>query len=424
MDCVDTPKKPNRFRWLVGSCLVLICLIIVLAAPFDSDQQDRSPRQPRLSIPTPSYSPLVRVNLTPTASKSIKLKVDGPYRLSPVRSSKILEKRPNLGPTTVTVSSTGLRIGSQTLAVTRIEIVPIKSPAVWINDRLYRGRVRFFRRSDKTLIAVNVVAMQDYIASVIDSEMPSSFPDSARQAQAIAARTYALIGIQGASRNSLFDLYADSRSQQYLGYQYHDRDGRLLAGESANSRKLAQQTAGMVCTYQKKLFRTYYSAVCGGHTTTGKFVFADAAPPLTSVKCDWCRESERYRWQVIASRKEVSTGLKRYLNLQKKPFDDLKSLTRKTNNESRRVPEFEVTDGRHRYHISANVFRRRIPGLNLSSPYFEIRESSETITFDGQGHGHGVGLCQWGARGLGKSGKSCLEILNYYYPGAEVVILK
>src|SRR5207302_4392397 len=109
--------------------------------------------------------------------------------------------------------------------------------AVWVEVHQYRGTVRIHRQSGNTVAAVNVLPLEDYVASVVDGEMPSAFPDEARKAQAIIARTYALYQRDVAEKASIADLFASTRSQKYLGYQYRD-GGKLLAGESMASRKI------------------------------------------------------------------------------------------------------------------------------------------------------------------------------------------
>src|SRR5271154_2417917 len=90
----------------------------------------------------------------------------------------------------------GFRIGHRQVTGTTLEIVPEHSPGVWIGDRQYRGRVRLVRQRGK-IVVVNIVGLEDYIASVVDGEMPSAFPDAARQAQAIAARSYVMFQLRG-----------------------------------------------------------------------------------------------------------------------------------------------------------------------------------------------------------------------------------
>ena len=376
----------------------------------------------QIQAATPVDGPLIRVNLTPTRVRQLDIAIDGPYRIRPMGQAAVKGTGRRLKPTKVVATSRGLRIGSNEYSSTRLQIEPVRSPGIWINDHQYRGNVRLIRRSDGTLIAVNVVALEEYLASVVDSEMPAAFPAAARRAQAIVARTYALDRMQSARNHPYFHLDATARSQKYLGYQYRTASGRRLAGESANSRRIVSETTGMVCTHQGKLFRTYYSAVCGGRTTVGRVHFADAAEPLKSVVCQWCRAAKYYRWQTELPKQDVSDTLRRYFLAKGEPFGRLTSMTRRTGSAGGAVPEFVVADSRRKLIISATHLRRQLPASTLYSPYFSVREAGGRMIFAGRGHGHCAGMCQWGARGLALAGRNCVDIIRYYYPGAKVVV--
>ena len=124
----------------------------------------------------------IRVAVTATPQKQIELSIDGPYQLRPVGSDKVLSRGQQLASSNVTATSSGFKIGKSEFAVTRLEIVPTQSPAVWVNGHEYRGTVRLFRRSGGGVLAVNVLPLGDYLASVVDSEMPLSFGEEARKA--------------------------------------------------------------------------------------------------------------------------------------------------------------------------------------------------------------------------------------------------
>lgn len=368
---------------------------------------------------------MIRVAVTPTAQKQVELSIDTPYLFRPVGSDKVLSRGQQLDASTVTATSSGLKIGKSEYAVTRLEIVPTQSPSIWVNGHEYRGHMRLFRRSGGAVLAVNVLPLGDYLASVVDSEMPTSFGVEARKAQAIAARTYALDVVRNDEGDGEFDLFASTSSQKYLGFQYRD-GSRRLAGESEASRQIVHDTTGMVCTVQGRLFRTYYSAACGGHTTQGSAVFTDAVSALKSVACDYCREAKQYRWEADLPKAEVERKLKAYFQSEGKTFDKLQSIKLASGNLDRgtEVPEFEVRDGKRSLRISAATLRRQISVTTLFSPFFTITEKSGTLHFAGRGHGHGVGLCQWGARGQSLLGKSCYEIVRFYYSGAKIVQLQ
>lgn len=369
----------------------------------------------------------VRVALTPTPQKQFEISIDGPYQIHPVGSDKILSRGQSLGTSAVTATNSGFKIGKSDIAVTRLEIHGTQSPSIWVNGHEYRGNLRLFRRAGGGIIAVNVLPLGEYLASVVDSEMPASFGTEARKAQAIVARTYALDVIRGSEGNSDYDLFASTSSQKYLGFQYQD-GSRRLAGESEASRQIIRETTGMVCTFQGRLFRTYYSAACGGQTTQGSAVFSDAVAALKSVPCDYCRDAKLYRWQADLKKTDVEAKLKAYFRSEGKTFDKLQSIKLASGNPNRgtEVPEFAANDGKRSHRISAATLRRQLSVSSIFSPYFTITEieKADTLHFEGRGHGHGVGLCQWGARGQAQIGKSCFEIIRYYYSGAKIVQLQ
>jgi stage II sporulation protein D len=84
------------------------------------------------------------------------------------------------------------------------------------------------------------------------------------------------------------------------------------------------------------------------------------------------------------------------------------------------LPEFDVRAGRQMVRISGSELRQLLSGHGIYSPRFAIAERGQMFEIKGRGHGHGVGLCQWGARGQALEGRTCEQILGYYYPGATL----
>jgi stage II sporulation protein D len=367
-----------------------------------------------------TWNPTIRVNLTPLPINEVPFGVDGPYRVVVPGSARVLAYGDGIARTVASIDDGGIRIGESVFPISELELVPVRSPSVWVGRHQYRGTVRLLRKPGDKLIAVNHVPLEEYIASVIDSEVPSTFGEAARQAQAIVARTYAVSQMKG---HPLFDVFATSRSQRYLGFQYTSSDNRKLAGESASSRKIAVETAGVVCTYQGKTFTAYYSAVCGGRTINGRTVFKDAVPALKSVECNWCREADRYRWTSTVPIDEASNLIRDHLKTSGKTFGIVRSI-RLAAGPSGDLPYYEVSDEKASYRIAGTVMRRVLPFGVLNSPDFEATLDATTIRITGRGHGHGVGFCQWGAAGQAKAGRSALEIIRFYYPGAGTVRLR
>jgi stage II sporulation protein D len=363
----------------------------------------------------------VRVCLTSAPVSQSHLTIDQPYTAQPLGvAQKQPPRRESPGAIVVSVLPGGFRVGRREFRGTSLEIVVERSPAIWVEDHQYRGRVRFVRQGANKMVVVNVVPLEDYVASVVDGEMPAAFPEAARQAQAIVARTYVLFQTQATHASPSYDVYATTRSQNYLGFQYRGRDGRRYSAESASSRRTAEQTAGLVCLCDGKLFCAYYTAVCGGQTASGSAVFDDPVAALGAVPCEGCQDAELYRWTQELPAAEASDIVKRYFTAHGKRFDGLASIRRVARTLNVHEPSFEMSDGKRRYRLSAIDVRRLFPS-SIHSFQFDARISEGQLVIEGRGHGHGVGLCQWGARGMARDGAGPLEIIRHYYPGAEVV---
>lgn len=400
-------------------CAVAVGFVLWLKA---SAERAAAPEPLQIRRPTAAVpARLIRVGLSVEPVNSIEIEVSEPFRLRSVDGSRLLREGSRLARITVTTTPRGLRLGAQEYNVSQLELVPTKSPAVWVDGHQYRGSVRLYRRPGGKILAVNALPVEEYVASVVDSEMPRDFPEEARKAQAVIARTYALYQIQVANADAVCDLFASTKSQKYLGFQYRAEGGRLLAGESADSRRIVSETRGVVCTYQGKLFCTYYCAVCGGQTVKGTEFFDDAAPPLVSVPCDWCREARLYRWTAEVPRSSAQTELRSLLMQQGKSLGTLKGITPLRPVSTGGLPEFDIRGDRQSARVSGADLRQAWAEFGLYSPRFTIRDTGKAFVLSGQGHGHGVGLCQWGARGQAAAGKTYPEILAHYYPGTKLV---
>ncbi|WP_373649319.1 SpoIID/LytB domain-containing protein [Schlesneria sp. DSM 10557] len=368
--------------------------------------------------------PLIRVNVTPGGTDSFRLEIRGQYKLSGLDTnpnSEVSLKLPP-GPMTVEATRTGMKLGTVETSLTQIEIVPVESPAIRVDGHLYRGRMRLFRRTDGKVSAVNVLPIEEYLASVVDSEMPAKFPAAAREAQAIVARTYALYQAQHADPKSVFDLFSSQRSQKYLGVEYVDKNNRRLAGESQSSRRAVRETRGIVCKLDEKLFCTYYSAVCGGQTINGKEVFKDATEALKSTQCEWCRESPHYRWTTELSRDAFEA---RALTPKEKPkLLTIHSIQQLVEPGQGSICQFKLKTPADLLAVNGIQLRDRMPVGTLPSPHFHVMLEKDKVIFKGRGHGHGVGFCQWGAKGQAEAGRSSSEIIRHYFAGAKLTTLK
>jgi stage II sporulation protein D len=161
----------------------------------------------------------------------------------------------------------------------------------------YRGTLTLLRR-EGALSVVNTVSVELYLRGVVPSEMPEHWLMPAYQAQAVAARSYALSGLDPSAP---FDLYGDSRSQVYAG----------IDAETPTTNDAIGTTAGQVLTYEDQVIRAYYDSDSGGRTAAVTEVFAGSAPRpyLVSVSDPYDGSSPYRSWRVALSAEELSTRL-------------------------------------------------------------------------------------------------------------------
>ncbi len=271
------------------------------------------------------------------------------------------------------------------------------------NGRSYRGT--FQRLPDGTI--VNVVDVEQYLYAVVPHEMPSSWPAAALQAQAVCARTYVL---QRSDPRRAYDLVPSEADQVYAG----------IGAESPAGRSAVDATAGQVLRFGAGYASIAYSSCCGGHTEAAADAWDGGAlvPYLSGVPCPYCTQSPNYRWSVSVATADValrfSTQLAGAGTLHDVRVTDLDGSGRAR--AVTLVADRSVT-------IKGTVFRlsmgpRIVRSLLLTNVRADPRFA--TVEIDGGGLGHGVGMCQWGARGIAQLGRASNDVLSFYFPGTTV----
>ena len=134
--------------------------------------------------------------------------------------------------------------------------------------------------------------------------------------------------------------------------------------------------------------------------------------------------SPHYRWHEDLDWGELRPKLIDFLVRRGRDLGELERLEVIEASDSS-VPSVRIVGTKGTYDFSAHVFRMRIAGAQrLLSPNFQLNTDQENLHFRGNGWGHGVGMCQWGARGRALEGDSCAMILSYYYPGTQLIYVR
>ncbi|UCF42505.1 MAG: SpoIID/LytB domain-containing protein [Planctomycetota bacterium] len=330
-------------------------------------------------------------------------------------------------PTAVEISAGKITIGGRIFSGGEVIIWPDAPHIFNVNGDDYRGKLKLILNSDgSSFDAVNLVPVEPYLAGVVGAEMPDYWEPSALRAQAIAARTYCLYIKKRFGSKRGWDVKRTAANQVYLG----------VKAESAQTWKAINQTHGevLVCRQSggtEEIFPTYYSSTCGGHTEDSKHVFGDSFEPLVGVRCPYCRDVAKpsfFFWPTAQFDKTEVTGrlLEKYPKLKASgEITNITSVKQSSYGDFSRLTLVKLVGsaGKSNF-LRAEDLRLTIDpsGNRLKSTICQIINIDDKWAFlAGRGYGHGVGMCQCGAQGMARKGKTTNEILSYYYPGSKII---
>ena len=330
----------------------------------------------------------------------------------------------------------------------------------------FAGTLKFIVDQGKVL-AVNIVGIEDYLLSVISSEMKASAGLEFLKAHAVISRSWVMAQIarrgspsrkDGAMApvtkddavpggrefikwfdhedHTRFDVCADDHCQRYQGLS-------MAVGETV--RKAVDQTWGMVLTYDGRICDARFSKCCGGRMELFSTCWEDQDPPylqslpdtpgweegadpfcdtddkaiLSQVLNDYDLETKDFfRWRTEYTRKELSELVNRRSGID---FGEIRDLVPVERGPSGRLKKLRVIGTNTSMVIGKElIIRKWLSESHLKSSAFSISWDGDRLVLDGSGWGHGVGLCQIGAAVMGARGYRYDEILNHYYPGATL----
>jgi stage II sporulation protein D len=352
--------------------------------------------------------PMIRVAVLVKA-KDFMLKVRGSYKIYD-ESQTLLREGRNLQETVVQASSKGIYFGVEGFSTQRIRVSTDKDFSLFVAgvERRYRGMLDVVVDEKSLITAVNILDLETYTKGVLFHEVSHRWPLEAIKAQAVATRTYALYQSQQ-NKEELYDVKSDIYSQVYGG----------KSAERYRTNIAANRTYGQLLTYNGKVLPAYFHATCGGRTEDVREVWPKHGdlPPLRGIQCDYCVFAPHYRWTKNFKSKDIQDLLNKngyHIDL----IEDIRVIER---TKSGRIKTIEIsTRAGKEIQISGKKFREIVGPNNLKSNFFDIEMKGYFFDLKGKGWGHGVGMCQWGAYYMSLQNFKYREILNYYYPGAEI----
>ncbi|MEL7351567.1 MAG: SpoIID/LytB domain-containing protein [Cyanobacteria bacterium P01_A01_bin.116] len=293
--------------------------------------------------------------------------------------------------------------GGQTLAESSsFWLEPSDDGFVWIGDKWYRGRVMVTLENGE-LTAINYVALEDYLYSVVGSEMPTSWPQAALQSQAVAARSYALYK-RARTRNPLYDVDATTKYQAYKG----------LEQEHPNTIQAVDTTQSQVVTHNGEVIEAIFHSSSGGFTENAGDVWSSDVPYLQGVE-DFDQNAPVFSWEKTFPLSEFSDKIG--------DIGEVTSIGTPQLTQRGRVASITI-NGEEGAEVLRGRDVRSALGLRSTRFTIDLDPDTEQVTISGFGFGHGVGMSQWGARSLAEQGWSFEQILQHYYQSTAIAQLE
>lgn len=271
--------------------------------------------------------------------------------------------------------------------------------ALALAGRRYRGTLRLVADGADVEV-IDVLDIEAYLRGVVPAEMAASWPMAALEAQAVAARSYALSSLRPGAD---YDLCASNECQVYRG----------MDAENPRSDQAVRATEGVVVTYDGRVARTYYHADSGGATASSSEVWGTPVPYLVS-RPDAEGPSPYDRWQVQLNAAAVAESL-RALGEGVGAVSGLRVLG---TSGSGRVDKLQVLGARGSATLDGVQLGQLARAWGLKSTRFSVLSG---LTVRGGGWGHGVGMSQYGALALAEARYDYTQILAYYYPHTALV---
>ncbi len=299
--------------------------------------------------------------------------------------------------------------------------------------RQYRGKMKIMPLKENYFRVINVVNIEDYLLSVVPSEMPAYWPEEALKAQSVAARTYALKHM-GKYKEKGYDLCPTVKCAVYTG----------IIKENTKSSNAVKETMGEVMIYNGKLIDAVFSSNSGGYTENSFDIWGSEHPYLKnkSTMINFSNNfplnpSEFYQWltneKKSYSNHENYSGINRYrwakiipikLLENKYNINNIENVLVQSRTKGGSVKSI-IIKGNKEIIIKDDYIRSALFGLRsnrffIEYEYEENQELNNLIIY-GAGWGHNVGLDQTAAAGMALSNKDYKDILTHFYTDIKIV---
>lgn len=272
-------------------------------------------------------------------------------------------------------------------------------------------KIMVFNTAEGELYEMN---LEEYVLGVLAGEMPSEFHIEALKAQALAARTYTLMrtrafGGEGCEKHPGADVCTDpAHCQAY-------KDPKAIKFNYEKYKEAVQDTMGEVIVYNNALIDAVFHSTSGGKTENSEDVWSSKVPYLRSVISEYEENSPK-----LITKKEIKVN--EFIAAMEKLDSEIKLSSKNIKNQIKIIDRSEggrITSIEIGGKVVSGTAVRGALGLNSSN--FSISYNGNTMLFTVTGNGHGIGLSQYGADGMGRNGSLYTDIIKHYYQGVEII---
>ncbi len=293
-------------------------------------------------------------------------------------------------------------------------IASLSSPTGLISwgKQKYQGELQLLADSKtERCDLVNSISLEAYITTLLAKEMNGTWPVEALKAQAVAARTYAFDRLRKSNGGKLYDLESSEKDQ--VSGSFFDATEKTLRASKETEGEILIGPSG-------KIAPAFFHSKCGGRTLRPDQVWGGVEEGYRSVNCTFCQKTGMKDWNAKLQNKKLVNMVD--LVLKKYYSDSIVDSSIKIMPDSLHNSELRLYAG-DRLHIIKKSYLRNLAGRGiLPSNNFIMSTKDDQIHVEGQGYGHGVGLCQLGALELAKRGYDYRQILSFYFPRHKIKI--
>ena len=284
-----------------------------------------------------------------------------------------------------------------------------KGKYIRINGKRYRDAFLIKKSSKGGIHVINELGLDGYVFGILPQEVGRTWPLEALKAQAVASRSFALHNLHRHDAEG-FHLCATVHCQVYGG----------LDGEKEQTSRAVDQTHNEILLYKGEPANTFFFSNCGGKTEDPRNAWENSsAPPyLRAVRCKYCRQGGHYEWERSVSEDDLLQALIKNHYPAVPPIRVIRVASIDSSGRAKLMivrhagGEFKIRSGKFRMMLGPDVVR--------STFFSNIKRTRDGFTLQGKGWGHGVGMCQEGARGYALKGAGYRKILQFYYFGTKL----